>query len=30
VGDAVTADVIRRYLEYHQTDETTPKQLRLF
>lgn len=30
VGDAVTADVIRRYIEYHHTEETTPKQLRLF
>ena len=30
VGDAVTADVIRRYIEYHQTEETTPTQLKLF
>ena len=30
VGDAVTAEVIRRYIQYHQTEETTPKQLRLF
>jgi putative transposase len=30
VGDAVTADVIRRYVEYHQSEETSPKQLRLF
>ena len=30
VGDAVTADVIRRYIEYHHTEETTPKQLKLF
>jgi len=30
VGDAVTAEVIRRYIRYHQTEETTPKQLRLF
>jgi len=30
VGDAVTADVIRRYIEYHQSEETSPKQLRLF
>ncbi|MFC2015592.1 IS200/IS605 family transposase [Chloroflexota bacterium] len=30
VGDAVTAEVIRRYIQYHQTEETTPKQLQLF
>lgn len=30
VGDEVTADVIRRYIEYHQTEETTPTQLQLF
>ena len=30
VGDAVTAEVIRRYIQYHQTEETTPKQLPLF
>ena len=30
VGDAVTADVIRRYIEYHQSEETSPKHLRLF
>ena len=30
VGDAVTAEVIRRYVQYHQTEETTPKQLQLF
>jgi len=30
VGDAVTADVMRRYIEYHRSEETTPKQLRLF
>ncbi len=30
VGDAVTADVIRRYIEYHRIEETTPQQLRLF
>ena len=29
VGDAVTAEVIRRCIEYHHTEETTPKQLRL-
>jgi putative transposase len=29
VGDAVTADVIRRYIEYHRIEETTPQQLRL-
>ena len=26
----MTADVIRRYIEYHRSEETTPKQLRLF
>ncbi len=30
VGDAVTAEVIRRYIRYHQTEETTPKQQLLF
>jgi len=30
VGAAVTADVIRRYIEYHQVEETIPQQLRLF
>ena len=30
VGDADTAEVIRRYIRYHQTEETTPKQLQLF
>ena len=30
VGDEVTADVIRKYIEYHRTEETTPKQLKLF
>jgi len=30
VGDAVTADVIRRYIEYHRIEETTPEQSRLF
>ena len=30
VGDAVTVEVIRRYIQYHQTEEVTPKQLRLF
>ena len=29
VGDAVTTDVIRRYIEYHQSEETSPEQLRL-
>jgi len=29
VGDAVTADVIRRYIEYHRIEETTPQQSRL-
>jgi putative transposase len=30
VGDAVTAEVICRYIEYHQAEERTPKQLKLF
>ena len=29
VGDAVTAEVIRRYIRSHQTKETTPKRLQL-
>ncbi len=30
VGDEVTADVIRKYIKYHRTEETVPKQLNLF
>jgi len=30
VGDEVTADTIRRYIEYHQERERSPKQLELF
>ena len=30
VGDEVTAEVIRRYIEYHESDETKPRQLGLF
>ncbi len=30
VGDAVAAEVIRRYIQYHQTENTTPGQLQLF
>jgi len=30
VGDKVTADVIRKYIQYHRDQETTPKQLELF
>ena len=30
VGHAVTAEVIRRYIRHHQTEETPPKQLQLF
>ncbi|MFC2015733.1 transposase [Chloroflexota bacterium] len=30
VGDAVTAEVIRRDIRYHQAEETTPRQLQLF
>ena len=30
VGDAVTVEVIRRYIQNHQTEEATPKQLKLF
>jgi putative transposase len=30
VGDKVTADVIRKYIQYHSEQETTPKQLELF
>ena len=30
VGDKVTAEVIRKYIEYHRHQEKTPKQLELF
>src|SRR5512134_1871131 len=30
VGDKVTAEVIRKYIQYHCDQETTPKQLELF
>jgi putative transposase len=30
VGDEVTAEVIRRYIEYHDEEETRPNQLDLF
>ena len=30
VGDKVTAEVIRKYIQYHRDQETTPKQLELF
>ena len=30
MGEAVTAEVIRRHIRYHQTEETTPKQLDRF
>ena len=30
VGDEVTAEVIRKYIEYHRHQEKTPKQLELF
>ena len=30
VGDEVTAKVIRRYIEYHDEEETRPNQLDLF
>ena len=30
VGDKVTAEVIRKYIEYHRHEEKTPKQLELF
>jgi putative transposase len=29
VGDKVTAEVIRKYIQYHRDQETTPKQLEL-
>ena len=30
VGDKVTAEVIRKYIEYHRHQEKTPKHLELF
>ena len=30
VGDEVTADVVRRYIEYHDEKENRPDQLNLF
>ena len=30
VGDEVTTEVIRRYIEYHDEEETRPNQLDLF
>jgi putative transposase len=30
VGDKVTAEIIRQYIQYHQTRETKPEQLDLF
>ena len=30
VGDEVTTKVIRRYIEYHDEEETSPDQLNLF
>ena len=30
VGDEVTAEVVRRYIEYHDEEETRPNQLDLF
>jgi len=30
VGDKVTAEVIRKYIQYHRDQETNPKQLELF
>jgi putative transposase len=30
VGDKVTAEVIRKYIEYHREEERTPRQLELF
>jgi putative transposase len=30
VGDKVTAEVIRKYIEYHRNHEKAPKQLKLF
>ena len=30
VGDRVTAETIRKYIEYHQEEENSPKQMKLF
>ena len=30
VGDKITADIIRRYIEYHRKQEVSPEQLELF
>jgi len=30
VGDKVTAEVIRKYIEYHRKQEKSPNQLELF
>jgi putative transposase len=30
VGDKVTKDVIKKYIEYHQHGEKLPQQLQLF
>jgi len=30
VGDRVTADTIRKYIEYHHEEENSPKQMKLF
>ena len=30
VGDKVTAEVIKKYIEYHREEEKSPKQLELF
>jgi putative transposase len=30
VGDKVTTEVIRRYIQYHREQETSPTQLKLF
>jgi putative transposase len=30
VGDKVTADVIRKYIQYHREQERSPTQLELF
>jgi len=30
VGDKVTAEVIRKYIEYHREEERTPRQLEWF
>jgi hypothetical protein len=30
VGDEVTAEVIRKYIEYHKHEEVNARQLKLF